>query len=182
MANRTLFARLGAALGLSLVLATGTAAIAARGDVAAEAGFLGRFTSVWNGTGKVRRTAESSPWTVNCAITQNHDGNRIALDGSCRAALLFTREIGAHLVFDPGTGLYTGTYVGAKVGPAALSGRRQGDTLVLTITWPKPVNGDTRAALTISNDGNGQMQILVRDQVGSQTVTTTDIVFRKKAG
>lgn len=182
MAIGTPGTRFGVLLGLLAVLATGTVAIAARGDAAEEAGFLGRFTSAWKGTGQVRRTAEGSPWTVNCAITQNRDGNRIALDGSCRAALLFTRDIGAHLVFDPGTGLYTGTYIGAKVGPAGLSGRRDGDTLVLTITWPKPVNGDTRAALTIRNDGNGQMQITVRDQVGSQTVTTTDILFRKKAG
>ncbi len=180
MGTRIHLARFVAALAISGGLATATAAIAARGDM--EEGYLGRFTAAWNGTGQVRRTAEGSPWTVNCAIVQNRDGNRIALDGSCRAALLFTRDIGAHLVFDPATGLYKGTYIGAKVGPAALSGRREGDTLVLTITWPKPVNGDTTAALFIRNDGNGRMQIQVRDRVGEATVTTTDILFRKTDG
>lgn len=182
MTDRRIFTRTLAALMLPLLVASGGAAIAARGGMDEETGFLGRFTSDWKGAGQVRRTADGDPWKVNCAISQSHDGNRIALDGSCRAALLFTREIGAHLVFNPKTGLYTGTYVGAKVGPAALSGRRNGDSLQLTITWPKPVNGDTKAALTIRNEGKGRMQILVQDQLDGRTITTTDILFQRKAG
>lgn len=182
MSNREAVPGIRAALGLAAALVTGSVALAARGDAALESGFLDRFTASWSGSGEVRRRADGSPWSVNCAIVQNRDGNRIALDGSCRAALLFTREIGAHLVFDPETGLYTGTYIGAKVGPAGLSGRRKGDTLVLTITWPKPVNGDTTADLTIRNDGRGRMQIRVQDSLEGRSVTTTDILFTRKAG
>ena len=67
--------------------------------------------------------------------------------------------------FDPSSGRYTGTYVGSSIGPARLSGKRGGDAVNLTITWPKPVRGDTTAAMTIRNTGNGQLGITIVDEV-----------------
>jgi hypothetical protein len=37
--------------------------------------------------------------------------------------------------------------------------------VVLTVTWPKPVNGDTKATMTIQNSGNGALAITVVDAV-----------------
>ena len=48
---------------------------------------------------------------------------------------------------------------------ARLYGKRSGDAVILTITWPKPVNGDTKATMTIRNDGNGRLAITVTDKV-----------------
>jgi hypothetical protein len=86
-----------------------------------------------------------------------------------------TRKIGADLTVDS-SGKYTGTYVGSKIGPAALSGRRQGDTIVLDVTWPKPVNGDTKAKMTISNTGDGfSFAVDDLDKPGGKPVRMSDI-------
>jgi hypothetical protein len=76
-------------------------------------------------------------------------------------AIVVTREIGANVRYDAATGTYSGTYVGARVGPAAISGRRSGDRVNFTINWPKPVNGSTKAQMTIVNDGHGTLRIQV---------------------
>ncbi len=86
------------------------------------------------------------------------------MSGTCRAAVIFSRNISATLQVDE-SGNYSGTYVGSSIGPAKLSGKRQGDAVNLTITWPKEVRGDTTAAMTIRNAGNGQVSIVITDEV-----------------
>ncbi|MEJ0096694.1 MAG: hypothetical protein WDM84_00090 [Bauldia sp.] len=48
----------------------------------------------------------------------------------------------------------------------------------LAITWPKPVNGDTRARMTIVNSGSS-MRIVVDDNVtpGGPELATSDLVL-----
>lgn len=76
------------------------------------------------------------------------------------------------------SGLYSGTYTGSKIGPAALSGRRQGDSVVLNVTWPKPVNGDTKAIMTITSTGNGfTFAVDDLDKPGGTPVRMTDITL-----
>jgi hypothetical protein len=67
------------------------------------------------------------------------------------------------LTFDPTTGVYRGTYIGDRVGPAKVTGKRHGDAVDFVITWPKPVNGDTRADMKIENTGTGVLKITVTD-------------------
>ena len=81
------------------------------------------------------------------------------------APLILFRRIRAELSYDQASGQYSGVYVGANIGVAKLSGRRRGDAVTLTITWPKPVNGDTQATMAIRNSGNGELTITVTDEL-----------------
>lgn len=145
-----------------------------------ESEFLSRFEAQWTGGGKVLRRANEGPWNVKCTMSQDGGGNAIEIGGTCRAAVFVSKQIGASLTVDPNTGLYTGTYIGASEGPARLSGKRNGDTLTLTITWAAPINGDTKATMIIQNPGDGTLKIRVVDKngAGGPAVTTSDLSFR----
>lgn len=145
---------------------------------AAEESFIGRFDGSWSGRGSVQRDIDRSPWQVKCSATGDSGGERIAINGTCRAAVIARRSFGADIRYDSRSKRYVGTYTGAKVGPAKLSGRRRGDAVVMTVTWPKPVYGDTTATLTIRNGGDGRMNIVMTDKVQSGRMeTTTDIML-----
>jgi hypothetical protein len=132
---------------------------------AAESDFLSRFSGSFKGGGLVQRNAEEGPNKVSCTLVGQPSENAVSMSGKC-GAFIFSKSIRADIRFDPGTGRYSGVYVGSSIGPASLSGKRKGDAVVLTITWPKPVNGDTKATMTIHNPGNGQLGITVTDEVG----------------
>ena len=149
--------------------------------LAAEDTYLDRFKGGWNGSGKVQRGIDSSPWNVQCTFKgMSPETNHISIQGTCRAAIIIQREIGVELTYDPASGLYKGTYTGARVGPAQLSGTRSGDAVNLSITWPKPVNGDTRSSLTIRNGGGGTLRITVADNLtpGGPIQQTSDILLQ----
>jgi hypothetical protein len=144
---------------------------------AQEADFLARFEGTWSGSGLVARKEAENTNKVRCTMKGAPDANSVSMNGTCRAALIFSRQIGADIRFDPGSGRYTGVYTGSSIGPAGLSGKRRGDAVVMTITWPKPVRGDTTATMTIKNPGNGQLSIVVTDEVepGGPTATVTNL-------
>jgi hypothetical protein len=149
---------------------------------AAESTYLDRFKGGWNGSGKVQRAADSSPWNVRCNFKGMSPGeNHISIQGNCRAAVIVQRQIGVELTYDPSSGLYRGTYTGSKAGPAQLSGTRKGDSMNLAITWPKPINGDTKSSLTIRNEGSGVLRITVADNLtpGGPVQQTSDIVLQQ---
>jgi hypothetical protein len=129
-----------------------------------EMAYFDRFAGSFAGSGEVRRRATDRPAQVKCTLAGEPSENRILISGRCGASI-FSRDVSADIRFDPASGRYTGTYVGSNAGPARLSGARNGDAVVLTITWPKPVNGDTKATMTILNPGNGTLQITVIDEV-----------------
>lgn len=131
---------------------------------AAEKDFLSRFHGSFSGGGTVIRNAETGPGRVTCNLIGHPSGSGISISGQCQMAG-FGRQIRADLRYDPASGRYSGTYVGASVGAASLSGKRRGDSVVLTITWPQPVNGDTHATMTIRNSGNGRLAITVTDEL-----------------
>ncbi len=131
---------------------------------AAEEEFLSRFQGSFSGTGLVQRNAQEDPSQVTCTLNGQPSANAVSMSGKC-GAFIFSKRISADLRFDPSSGRYSGTYVGSSIGPAGLSGKRSGDAVVLTITWPQPVNGDTTATMTIRNSGNGQLAITVTDEV-----------------
>jgi hypothetical protein len=131
---------------------------------ASESDFFGRFAGSFAGSGEVKRNARASPNQVQCTLTGEPSANGVSISGTCGASI-FSREIRADIRFNPVSAAYTGTYIGSAAGPAKLWGRRRGDQVVLTITWPKPVNGDTKATMTIRNSGNGTLAIVVTDEV-----------------
>jgi hypothetical protein len=130
-----------------------------------EEAFVQRFDGSWRGSGTVQENFESSTHNISCRMTGQGQGTAIDVSGSCRAAVIFTRQIGASVRFDPATGLYTGTYVGSPTGPARLVGKRQGDTMHLNVTWAKPINGDREAQMIIVNSGT-RLRIVITDKVG----------------
>jgi len=149
---------------------------------AAENEFLERFRGQWSGSGRVQREGTSQPRQVTCSVTGTLSENRISAQGTCRAVVIFSRSIGVDLAYDPRSGTYRGTYTGARIGPARLSGTRSGDTVNLKIDWPRPVNGDTQAAMVIRNDGQGTLRITVADNLtpGGPIQQTSEIVLARR--
>jgi hypothetical protein len=131
---------------------------------AAEWDFLSRFQGSFSGGGTVQRNAQESPNQVTCTLIGQPTKTGVSMSGEC-GAFIFSKQISANLRYDADTGRYSGTYVGSSIGPARLSGKRSGDSVVLTITWPKPVNGDTKATMIIRNSGNGRLAITVTDEL-----------------
>jgi hypothetical protein len=142
------------------------AAVAAYGAPAqaAEWDFLSRFAGSFSGGGLVQRSAQENPNQVSCTLTGQPTETGVSMSGKC-GAFIFSKQIRADLKFNPATGRYSGTYIGSSIGAAGLSGKRDGDAVVLTITWPQPVNGDTKATMVIRNSGNGRLAITVTDQL-----------------
>jgi hypothetical protein len=166
----------------ALAVAALAAISTVQADVPAESAFLDRFKGSWTGSGIIQRNAETSPWRVNCTATGSRGPDSININGNCRAAIIIQRPIGANLTVDPRSGDYSGVYTGARVGPARLSGTRNGDVVRLTIAWPKPVNGDTKAEMTIRNEGSGVLRIVVNDNLspGGPVQQTSELVLRQR--
>lgn len=139
-----------------------------------ETDYFQRFAGSFAGIGEVKRNARSDPNKVNCKLTGAPSSVGVSISGKCGISFI-SRKVSADIRYDPASNSYSGTYVGSVVGPAKLWGKRRGDAVVLTITWPKPVNGDTKATMTIRNSGDGALTITVTDRAspgGPQTEVT----------
>ncbi len=154
--------------------------VASSAASASEEEFFSRFSGSFAGNGLVQRNAGENPNQVQCTLTGQPTENGVSMNGRC-GAFIFSKQIRADIRHDPATGRYSGVYVGSSIGPASLSGKRKGDAVVLTITWPQPVNGDTKATMTIRNPGNGQLAITVTDKVspGGPTAQVTNLALAK---
>jgi hypothetical protein len=163
----------------SAFLAAGLLVSAALPVQANEADFLSRFSGSFAGGGLVQRNASESPNEVTCTLNGRASESAVTMDGQC-GAFVFSKQIRAEIRYDAQSDRYSGVYVGSSIGPARLSGRRSGDAVVLTITWPQPVNGDTKATMTIRNPGNGQLAITVTDEVtpGGPSAAVTQLALR----
>lgn len=152
------------------------------GAAQAETDFLARFQGEWTGSGEVQRRADEGAQSVNCTMAGQSGAATVAIGGTCRAYLIFSREVGADIRVDPATGRYTGTYRGSTIGTAQLDGTRNGNVVDLTITWPAVVNGDQTAKMQIINDGSGALRIVVSDQIGAggPVQTTTDLRLSRR--
>ena len=138
---------------------------------AAEWDYLSRFAGSFAGGGTVQRNAEENPSQVTCQFVGQPSETGVSMTGKC-GAFIFSKQIRADLSYDAATGRYSGSYIGSSIGPARLSGKRTGDAIVLTITWPRPVNGDTKATMTIRNTGNGRLAITVTDRLSPSGANT----------
>ena len=149
------------AAGIAFALATLCFSAA---SFATEREFLARFEGSFSGGGTVQRNASERPNQVTCTVTGQPSATSVSMSGKCGAAI-FSRAIKAEIHYDEATGRYTGVYVGSAIGPARLFGKRSGNSVVLTLIWPKPVNGDTKATMTIRNSGDGSFAITVTDEL-----------------
>ncbi len=148
----------------------------------ADADYLTRFDGAFRGTGSVQREQDASPRRVNCAVDGTQiSPNRLRIAGSCRAAIIVRREIGADIRFDPTSGRFSGSYTGSTKGVSRLSnGRLRGDTLTFTLTYPVTVHGDRTATMTIRNAGNGSFSLAVTDDVDGVPRRTSDISLQRR--
>lgn len=164
-----------AALPPAAAAAQQTAATAQQTD----AQFLTRFEGTWQGSGYVRTRTYRVAHPVNCSVRGKTSSEKLDLSGTCTAYLLFTRDIGANLTLQP-DGSYSGVYTGAKKGPSQLAGNRSDNTITLTVTWPKKINGDRTATLKIRNDSDGMhLEIWDRDKKSGDIVRTAALTFHK---
>ena len=146
----------------------------------AEQPFFDRFDGSWRGNGQVQRDIDPAPRSVKCSLTGKRNGpNRMSIAGTCRAAVIFSRKIGADLTFDPKSQRFTGSYTGSATGPATLSGRLRGERLVLEITYAKVVYGDRKAVMTISNPGSRNFSMAVTDKVDGRDKQTSSLSFSR---
>jgi hypothetical protein len=147
----------------------------------ADSSYLDRFTGAFSGQGFVQREQDTSPRRVSCRVAGTKPAaNRLSIDGTCRAAIIVSRRIGADIRFDPASKRFSGTYRGSSRGPAQLSnGRLRGGTLTLDLTYPTPVHGDRSAVLRIDNAGNGRFTLSVTDEVDGKPTKTSDVMLSK---
>lgn len=147
----------------------------------ADARFLDRFEGGWGGAGTIQRDVDSTPRKVSCTLDGSRGGaNTISLAGTCRALVVFSRSIGAKLTYDPSSQRYSGVYTGSSKGPAQLSGRQSGDSLVLDITYPQPIYGDRKAVMTIASRGKGGFSMVVTDKVDGANKQTSNFSFESR--
>lgn len=147
----------------------------------ADASFLARFEGGWSGSGRIQRDVDAASRRVSCRVTGTQPSvDRLSIEGTCRAAVIVTRRIGADLHYDPASQRFSGTYTGSTKGTARVSGRQRGDALVLTITYPAPTYGDSTATMTIRNDGEGQFSMVVVDKVDGADKETSNIGFSQR--
>lgn len=136
--------------------------------IANEAEFLQTLEGAWSGGGSIRLNPEDEAMQVSCDFQSGADGAKLVFDGSCRAMVVFSRQIGAEIEHDGSS--YSGVYTGARRGPAQLSGQRAGDALQLSVQWP-----DQRSAqMELARLGPDQMQLVTREEhpeTGEQIVT-----------
>ena len=145
-----------------LGLVAGLVSATANASAVDEQAFIDLFGGSWAGSGTI--TVDSVPLQVSCRATGRPNANRITIEGNCSVSVINVR-IAADITYDSTCGCYSGTYIGAKVGPARVLGKRSGDVVNLAITWPKPVHGDTDARMTIENAGRGSLRLRIFDNV-----------------
>lgn len=140
--------------------------------------FLQRFDGSFSGSGTVLRDVDPSPRNVSCRLEGSRPSpTSLTIDGTCRAAVIFTREIGAEISVDA-SGTFSGVYRGAATGPARLSGGQlNGDTLTMRLTYGAPIYGDSDATMTITNAGQGGFTMTVTDEIDGQTVQTSHVTL-----
>ncbi len=113
---------------------------------ASEADFLRRFQGSFSGGGQVRMEQNEAPHAISCRASGTATANSVNINGTCSAGMM-SKTISASLRAS-GNGRYSGTFHGIK-GSASLSGRREGNSIVLAVSGAEP------ATMTISNSGAG---------------------------
>ena len=138
--------------------------------------FLNELAGSWSGRGDVLIRTNQSPLNVSCDVEVTASDPSFLLDGEC-GALFIERPITVELTREGD--VYRGVYTGSRTGPAALEGRREGDSIVLETTWAEEVNGDRTAEMTLSREGDGKLRLTTEDldPDTNEVVVTSDIAL-----
>ncbi len=112
---------------------------------ASEANFLKRFNGSFTGGGHVRLNADGDAHQISCKLSGTSSGSKLNIGGTCSAGMM-SKNISATLRAGA-NGSYSGTYNGVD-GSSSLSGRRKGNTIVLSLRGKKP------ATMTIHSSGD----------------------------
>ncbi|WP_426130917.1 hypothetical protein [Pararhizobium sp. PWRC1-1] len=138
--------------------------------------FFSDLSGQWSGSGQayLKKVGDIS---ANCKLSVNDGDRNVSMMGNCRF-LLFRQSLGLNLK-TAGGGRVTGTYSGARTGPAQLSGTVKGDRLVLAVTWGGVVNGDRKAQMVLRRTGQNTFEQTVVDQVNGATKTTSQFAFKR---
>lgn len=135
---------------LSLAIATPSAAQQGAND---EASFLRSFEGRFSGTGRLEN-ASGSAHSLSCRFNGDQAGSRVALNGNCSTALIFSTTVRIELRYDPKTKRYDGAFREGQGTVAQLAGFRQGQRLSLSfIETAESVRPNPPATLTISRQG-----------------------------
>lgn len=147
---------------------------------AAEFDFLKSLSGNWNGAGTVLTRIGSNPINVNCSFATTAGASDFSMKGNCRGLLVIRRAVSADLTVSGDR--YTGTYVGPSGLPSALSGSRRGNAINLSVRWPRPVNGDRNANMTIEKVGAEGLRLrtIDRDPTTGKTVVTSSIDLQRR--
>jgi hypothetical protein len=143
--------------------------------LADEAGFLKSLGGAWSGKGTVLMRIGSSPLNVSCNFDNKAMGTSLAMAGTCRGLLVVRRTVSANMT---ATGArYHGTYRGPMGMTSTLSGRRDGQSIILAVRWARETNGDRSAQMTIERIGIDGMRLrtIDKDLKTGKTVVTSDI-------
>ena len=163
---------------LPAALLVGLTAAAPLPTKRADADFLTPLAGRWTGGGDVLLRTNRSPLKVDCDIEVAAEEPSFTLEGEC-GALFIKRPIGVTLEREGER--YSGVYTGSRSGPADLAGTRDGDSISLTVTWAREVNGDVTAAMKLVKESDDSLRLLTEDldpETG-ETVVTSDIALAR---
>jgi hypothetical protein len=141
---------------------------------------LERYTGSFAGSGTILEGSNARSHQVNCSFTASRQGETgLSFRGTCRAYLILSRSISVDLNWDPQSDRVVGTYTGSRVGMAQLAGKQIRGGFDLTITWPKPLYGDTSANLRVASVDPNRFRIIVMDRIGvnGPARATTDLTL-----
>jgi hypothetical protein len=156
---------------------------AAIGGAGAAPVLFDLYAGSFSGAGTILEGPDASSHQVSCSFTIRQEGaTGLSLQGTCRAYLLLARSVSARISWDPRSGQVTGTYTGSRVGTALLRGRQVGTDFDLTIEWPRPLYGDTRARMRVASLDPSRFRIVVTDRIGENGPirATTDLTLLRQ--
>lgn len=158
-----------------LLLATGGVDGAIADRVKAQGRGLAAMSGEWQAVGTARRRPDEGAVGLRCRLSTQADGDGFSMGGQCRALLLFVSRIETELRRQGSR--YVGRFSGSPSGPARLSGRLQGRSLDLEVTWPKEVHGDRSASMEIEFVHEDAFRMVMRDRSPKtgKMVTMTDL-------
>ncbi len=157
---------------LLCLLSALSAAVPARAD---ESAFLKSLAGNWTGGGTVVTRIGRPAVNVDCKLRSNAGAASVAMQGNCKALMLFRRPISAELKARGAR--YSGVYIGPSGRHSTLSGARKGSTISLAVRWSRLVNGDRQAEMTIQKIGDNGLRLrtIDRNPANGETVVTSDI-------
>lgn len=123
--------------------------------------YLARFAGTWIGQGSLKLERENAREAVYCRITSqlSPDGTTLQQNGRCAAGER-SRTIAGTLLYDAARNAVSGNWAGGATDRAEVSGRRQGDRLVLQLRGgAADARGNATVTLDPASSGRYRMTV-----------------------